>query len=1053
MIDPLLRERDREREREMLQRAASNAYSWWWASHVRTKQSKWLEQNLQDMQEKVKCMLKLIEEDGDSFAKRAEMYYRKRPELINFVEESYRAYRALAERYDHISGELQNANHTIATVFPEQVQFAMDEEDENNSPRRSTSSLDSKESTEVPKPYIPKVPEIPKKDAVSSPTLITKKVQPRKTKTATTTRSGMSKPEALEEIDKLQKGILALQTEKEFVKSSYESGLAKYWEIENRINEMQGKVCSLQDEFSVGMVIEDDEARTLMAATALKSCQETLMQLQEKQEQSAEEARVEYQRIKDAYEKLESLKDEYLHDQADQQKFSKKDESVSAAPSFEKLDQEFGNTKQEKHESELLREKIREHFKVNSNASLTVTELAEKIDELVNKVISLETAVSSQTALVKRLKSETDELQAHLQSLEEGKVTMADGSNNLGMKLRELEEELRRIQDLNRSAEDQKNNLQTHFTEAHCNLDHLSKKLQCVKPDEETDITGSFQEEMTVILNVEQKEFKEGEEQQEEFKEGDEQEEEFREGEEQQKEFKEGEDILTPGDGSVISEDRKAEVEEEEEEEEEEEKDGVQDLRLCAENKEDDLGQSKPSDDLDDLSEKCLDPKQQDRVEEHDPSQIVDSSLNLEPNEQATEQEDQPNWQQLFLNGLKDREKILLAEYTSILRNYKEVKKKLSELDKKNRDSLFETTVQLRELKSANTMKDKEIQSLRQKLSFLQTSFDENLGPSLNNSKDSQQGRLHNSMTEGSSSQFSNIPSMNSDHQPVFDPIDDQNVELTARNNETTAAGTTEIPPSEEEEEEKIKVILVDEPHAVSTIEEKLRADIDELLEENLEFWLRFSTSFHQIQKFQTAIQDLQAELSKLKRNKKQEDSTTPTDQTLKSDVRPIYKHLREIQTELTVWLEQNALLKEELQYRFSSLCNIQEEISKVSKAGSGAEEAEFTSYQAAKFQGEVVNMQQENNKVADELQAGLDHVRGLQFEIEKTLSKLNEDLGLSGSKNRHSNVKHSTNRSRVPLRSFLFGVRPKKQKPSIFACMNPAFQKQYSDLRAGVPM
>jgi len=31
----------------MLQRIASNAYSWWWASHIRTKQSKWMEQNLQ----------------------------------------------------------------------------------------------------------------------------------------------------------------------------------------------------------------------------------------------------------------------------------------------------------------------------------------------------------------------------------------------------------------------------------------------------------------------------------------------------------------------------------------------------------------------------------------------------------------------------------------------------------------------------------------------------------------------------------------------------------------------------------------------------------------------------------------------------------------------------------------------------------------------------------------------------------------------------------------------------------------------------------------------
>ncbi|KAF5738035.1 putative Myosin-1 [Tripterygium wilfordii] len=120
----------------MLQRAASNAYSWWWASHIRTKQSKWMEQNLQDMEEKVHNALKLIEEDGDSFARRAEMYYKKRPELIHFVEESYRAYRALAERYDHISTELQNANNTIASVFPEQVQFAMEEEDEESSTPR-----------------------------------------------------------------------------------------------------------------------------------------------------------------------------------------------------------------------------------------------------------------------------------------------------------------------------------------------------------------------------------------------------------------------------------------------------------------------------------------------------------------------------------------------------------------------------------------------------------------------------------------------------------------------------------------------------------------------------------------------------------------------------------------------------------------------------------------------------------------------------------------------------------------------------------------------------
>ncbi|CAD5311620.1 unnamed protein product [Arabidopsis thaliana] len=45
-------------------------------------------------------MLRVIDEDADSFAARAEMYYKKRPELIAMVEEFYRSHRSLAERYD-----------------------------------------------------------------------------------------------------------------------------------------------------------------------------------------------------------------------------------------------------------------------------------------------------------------------------------------------------------------------------------------------------------------------------------------------------------------------------------------------------------------------------------------------------------------------------------------------------------------------------------------------------------------------------------------------------------------------------------------------------------------------------------------------------------------------------------------------------------------------------------------------------------------------------------------------------------------------------------------
>lgn len=60
---------------------------------------------LTELNEKTNSMLKLIEEDADSFAQRAEMYYKKRPELISMVEDFYRAHRSLAERFDLLKSD------------------------------------------------------------------------------------------------------------------------------------------------------------------------------------------------------------------------------------------------------------------------------------------------------------------------------------------------------------------------------------------------------------------------------------------------------------------------------------------------------------------------------------------------------------------------------------------------------------------------------------------------------------------------------------------------------------------------------------------------------------------------------------------------------------------------------------------------------------------------------------------------------------------------------------------------------------------------------------
>lgn len=85
---------------------------------------------------KVKAMIKLIEEDADSFARRAEMYYKKRPELMKLVEEFYRAYRALAERYDQATGALRHAHRTMSEAFPNHIPLALPDESlsNNNTP-------------------------------------------------------------------------------------------------------------------------------------------------------------------------------------------------------------------------------------------------------------------------------------------------------------------------------------------------------------------------------------------------------------------------------------------------------------------------------------------------------------------------------------------------------------------------------------------------------------------------------------------------------------------------------------------------------------------------------------------------------------------------------------------------------------------------------------------------------------------------------------------------------------------------------------------------------
>ncbi|KMT00209.1 hypothetical protein BVRB_1g020240 [Beta vulgaris subsp. vulgaris] len=930
----------------MLHRAATSAYSWWWASHIRTKQSKWLEQNLQDMEEKVKFMLRIIEQEGDSFAKRAEMYYKKRPELIHSVEESYRAYRALAERFDHLSKDLQSANRTIATVFPEQVQLSIESDDEDSfagSTAASPDHLSNRSSSPLSKnfPKAPKLPTPRTPNAKAQTMLASKREQLRKnlntSGTVFTPNSGLNKDEALKEIDTCEKEILSMQTEKEFMKSAYESALAKFLELESKITESQTKVCNLQDEFGFGAVIEDHEARTLMAGSALRSCAEALTKLQDDQARTMNEVKEEYERIKEAHERIETLMKDCGQDEE-----NTTESSILGSNFKDTLVSIEGEEGAEN--ADAVREKIKEQLKLNSNLTLTEPEMAEKIDDLVDKVVNLETTVCSQNALVKRLRQEIDGLLEHINSLEEQKQHLQEDTA-MRNRLRELEEELIKVRNLNKEVVDKKNSIDVEITGASCNLDHLQEKLQDVKPYEgveypkeakaEQDTTEAQKEEMRASYSEKE----------------------------------------------IDGNDFEPQIEMKELEEEEEEK---QEMSRTTEN-------------------------------------TMETDVHLGD-------EDGINWRQLYMNNMEDRERILVEEYTMIIRDYKGMKMKLREMEKKHRDNVFELANHVRELRDTILAKDEEIQMLRRKLNALQGNGDETADSGF----EEKDGMKPDEQIDKEIHVLGNDPDQ---RKPLFHHLYDRDniIKQTLEGNKNDKITSF----TNEGSAKRVKINLVAKTRPVSRTEGRFRGELDNLLEANLDFWLRFSTAFHQIQKFQSSIKDLQAELGKLKQGQKKGAANDMPQNQVKSDARPLYKHLREIQTELTLWLEHSAVFQEELRSRFSSLNNIQDDITKVA-SGKTKEEDVLSDFQSAKFQGEILNMKHENSKVAEELQAGVHRVKALKFEIGKALMKLDKEFGFSESK---GSVKNPLMKPRIPLHTFLFGMKLRKHKkpaaPSMFACVN----------------
>ncbi|XP_073222282.1 protein NETWORKED 3A-like isoform X2 [Cicer arietinum] len=116
LVSSCILELTKKRVKEKM--AKNQQSNWWWLdNHTTTKRSPWFQSTLSELNEKTKAMLKLIEEDADSFAQRAEMYYKKRPELVSMVEDFYRTHRSLAERYDQVKPDT-GINHLMSGGSP-----------------------------------------------------------------------------------------------------------------------------------------------------------------------------------------------------------------------------------------------------------------------------------------------------------------------------------------------------------------------------------------------------------------------------------------------------------------------------------------------------------------------------------------------------------------------------------------------------------------------------------------------------------------------------------------------------------------------------------------------------------------------------------------------------------------------------------------------------------------------------------------------------------------------------------------------------------------------
>ncbi|CAI9107780.1 OLC1v1007222C2 [Oldenlandia corymbosa var. corymbosa] len=310
-------------------------YSWWWDSHISPKNSKWLQENLTDMDAKVKSMIKLIEEDADSFARRAEMYYKKRPELMKMVEEFYRAYRALAERYDHATGVIRHAHRTMTEAFPNQVPPMLDDSGtESQTPDMSTPARGFFEPDDLQNESLGHSDSHFNDAKRNGSKFVEGKV--RKSlkfhesvdshQKHSLANSESDQPKESEEILSLKKALAELQAEKEAGLSQYKQSLEKLSALESQISRIQ--------EDSKGLAEQASQAEA-----EAQSLKENLAKLEAERESNLLQYR-------HCLEKISGLEDSVSHAEKDAEELNQR--AINAETEAQSVKDELAKVSAEK---------------------------------------------------------------------------------------------------------------------------------------------------------------------------------------------------------------------------------------------------------------------------------------------------------------------------------------------------------------------------------------------------------------------------------------------------------------------------------------------------------------------------------------------------------------------------------------------------------------------------------------------------------------------------------------------------------------------------------